>query len=88
MSVVTDGWRNIDDVREELGVRLGERGDYVAVKTAEVGDAVLEGELPDRRDVEELREALDEIAATLATIEELDEATEGGAHPLREKPRK
>ena len=83
MAVSADGWQSIEDVQEELGVRLGERGDYVAVKTANVGDALLEGERPSRRDVEELRETLDEIAQALATVEELNDA-EGRTVPLRE----
>jgi len=76
MSVVGDGWQSIEDVQEELGVRLGERGDYVAVKSAEVGDALLAGERPDRSEVEELRATLDEIAQALATIEELEDVDE------------
>lgn len=84
MSIVADGWQSIDDVREELGVRIGERGDYVAVKTAELGDDVLMGDRVDRREVEVLRETLDEITRALAAVEELDEAAEGGAHPVRE----
>lgn len=54
------------------------------MKTAELGDDVLEGERPDRRDVEELREVLDEIARALETVEELDEVEDGGVHPVRE----
>jgi len=73
MSAAADGWASIDDVREELGKRLGERGDYVAVKSAEVGDELLAGRRPDRRDVEELRATLDEIAQALAQVDELDE---------------
>ena len=84
MSVVADGWASIEDVEQELGMKLGERGDYVAVKSAEVGDALLEGERPDRRDVEELRATLDEIARALATIEEMEEAVDGRALPVDE----
>lgn len=76
MSVVADGWASIEDVQEELGMRLGERGDYVAVKSAEVGDDLLAGEEPDRRDVEELRATLDEIAQALATLDELEDVDE------------
>ena len=84
MSVVADGWASIEDVEQELGMKLGERGDYVAVKAAEVGDELLAGERPDRRDVEELRATLDEIARALATIEEMEEAVDGRALPVDE----
>lgn len=76
MSVVADGWASIEDVEEELGMKLGERGDYVAVKAAEVGDELLAGERPDRREVEELRATLDEIARALATVDELEDVDE------------
>jgi hypothetical protein len=72
MSVVADGWASIEDVQEELGMKLGERGDYIAVKAAEVGDELAAGGQPDRTDVEELRATLDEIARTLATVDELE----------------
>jgi hypothetical protein len=81
--MAADGWQSIEDVQEEVGVRLGERGDYVAVKAANVGDDLLNGDRPSRRDVEELRETLDEIAQALVTIEELNDA-EGETVPLRE----
>lgn len=84
MSVVADGWASIEDVEQELGMKLGERGDYVAVKSAEVGDALLAGERPDRSDVEELRATLDEIARALAAIEEMEEAVDGRALPVDE----
>lgn len=84
MSVVADGWASIEDVQQELGVRLGERGDYVAVTAAEVGDDLAAGRQPDRTDVEELRATMNEIAQMLAQVDELDEAVEGRALPVDE----
>lgn len=84
MAVAGDGWHDLEEVRQDLGAQLGERGDLVAVKAAKVGDAVQEGERPDRTDMETLREAMDEIARALQQVEEIDEAAEGGTYPERE----
>lgn len=76
MSVVADGWASIEDVEQELGMKIGERGDYVAMKAAEVGDDLAAGRQPDRRDVEELQATMNEIAQALAQVDELEDVDE------------
>lgn len=76
MAIANDNSRAVEDIWEEIGVSMGERGDFIAVKSAEIGDDVLEGEFPDHRDVEELRAALDELAKMLAQLEEIEQTDE------------
>ena len=57
-------------------MKIGERGDYVAMKAAEVGDDLAAGRQPDRRDVEELQATMNEIAQALAQVDELEDVDE------------
>lgn len=64
---------DLDDVRDELGMNIGERGDLVAVNTADIGRSIRDGDRVDvsYNDIDELRTAMEEIARILAMVEEL-----------------
>lgn len=62
---------------KELSRRLGDRGDLVACLTSQIGAAVERGRDVPEAEVEELEDAVDEIASLLDDVEDAGRITAG-----------